>query len=895
MTAASCTPVRVPLLAMLVVAALAIVLPGSARAAIPSAFDGQLECTVGGDGVRSCTGVIETFSGSPLDVNLFLPPEPESGPDGNFPIVGEFHGWGGTKVARGSLNRWLNEGFAAFSMSDRGWGESCGGLSPSRFTPACLSPLGGAGYNHLMDTRWEVRDAQHSFGLLADDGIISPTRIGVTGGSYGGGISMALSALKDRVMLEDGTLIPWESPEGTPMEIAAAAADIPWTDLGYSLMPNGRTLDYVTDSPYLGPNGDAPIGVMKQSFVTGLYGVGVATSNFALPRIDPSADVHTWYQLITAGEPYDENPLSAGIIAEVTEFHSSYYIDHSQPPAPTLISNGWTDDLFPPDEAIRFYNRTKDEYPGAKINLFFSDSGHQRGQNKGADRDARIAEQVEWLNHYVKGEGEEPDPGVGTITQVCGAASDGVFTAPTWAEISPGEIRFQDEAAKLISPAAGDPTVNQAYDPITGPGACATSTGADQPGLASYRLDPAPEGGFTLMGSPTIVADILSTGPTNQIAARLIDVDPETGDGTLVARGLYRPEFSPTAATRQVFQLHANGYKFEQGHIAKLELMPSDTPYGRISNGQLPITVSGLDLRLPVLEEPGTAGASEPAPKVLPDGYELSADYPLADADGDGVPDGDDLCVDEPGPPENDGCPLPPADADEDGTPDGQDACPDDPGPVENGGCPLTDTDGDGIEDGVDDCPGEPGPASNGGCPVPPPDSDGDGTPDASDVCPDLPGPAEADGCPPDRDFDGTIDSDDACPDQPGPADNSGCPIGVDPDPSPGPSDTACGNVMRGTKGSDRIKGTSGGDRIIGRAGDDRLRGKAGDDCIGGHRGKDRIAGGGGRDAIKAGGGRDRVNSVDGERDVVRCGKGKDRVKADEVDKLKGCEKVKLV
>src|SRR5206468_9644656 len=127
----------------------------------------------------------------------------------------------------------------------------------------------------------------------------------------------------------------------------------------------------------------------------------------------------------------------------------------------------------------------------------------------------------------------------------------------------------------------------------------------DQPGTASYRLDPAPADGFTLMGSPTIVADINSPSPTSQVAARLLDVRPD-GNETLVARGLYRPEInSGTEATRQVFQLHPNGWKFAEGHVAKLELLPADQPYGRNSNGQAPVTVSNLELRLPVLEQPG--------------------------------------------------------------------------------------------------------------------------------------------------------------------------------------------------------------------------------------------------------------------------------------------------
>ena len=82
-------------------------------------------------------------------------------------------------------------------MSDRGWGNSCGGTDPKRTQPVCAN-----GYNHLMDTRFEVRDAQEVFEALADraatarprgEGLIDPQKIGVTGGSYGGGISMALA------------------------------------------------------------------------------------------------------------------------------------------------------------------------------------------------------------------------------------------------------------------------------------------------------------------------------------------------------------------------------------------------------------------------------------------------------------------------------------------------------------------------------------------------------------------------------------------------------------------------------------------------------------------------------------------------------------------------------
>ena len=44
-----------------------------------------------------------------------------------------------------------------------------------------------------------MRDAQYLLGLLADEGVINPQEIGATGGSYGGGMSLQLGSLKNRV------------------------------------------------------------------------------------------------------------------------------------------------------------------------------------------------------------------------------------------------------------------------------------------------------------------------------------------------------------------------------------------------------------------------------------------------------------------------------------------------------------------------------------------------------------------------------------------------------------------------------------------------------------------------------------------------------------------------
>jgi hypothetical protein len=145
----------------------------------------------------------------------------------------------------------------------------------------------------------------------------------------------------------------------------------------------------------------------------------------------------------------------------------------------------------------------------------------------------------------------------------------------------------------------------------------------------------------------------------------------------------------------------------------------------------------------------------------------------LADGDGDGVADEEDLCPEEAGPEAADGCP----DRDRDGIRDAVDACPDEVGRPGGNGCPAPsegDGDGDGLLDGADACPDEPGPPRVAGCP----DSDGDGVADAGDACPTEPGLPDHEGCtvPGDMDGDGVADGDDACPEEPGLVELDGCP-----------------------------------------------------------------------------------------------------------------------
>ncbi|HEY2161832.1 MAG TPA: hypothetical protein VGH24_11035, partial [Solirubrobacteraceae bacterium] len=514
--------------------------------------------------------------------------------------------------------QWATSGYAVLQLTARGFGDSCGAQARTNETPAHYASVCSKGYIRLDDERYEAHDIQWAAGLLADQGLANPSAIGVTGPSYGGGVSLELATLKDRVMNPNGTLSPWRSPAGKPLRIAAAAPVIPWSDLAYSLEPNGGTLDY----RLTGASTDlSPFGIEKQSFEGGLYALGQVNGYYSAPGTDPQADLTTWYATVNMGEPYGNE--ATFIANQIAQFHSPFYLldgKYGAPleaPAPLLIANGFTDDLFPVDEALRYSNLEHALYPSDPIQLVDGDFGHMRAQNKQGDVALLSGRIKAMFDNYLKRSGSAPRSNVTATIETCpsSARSGGPFSASTWAGLHPGEVYFASTLSQTVTSGAGSPSISEAIDPVAGPGACATVTATDQgAGVATYRLPAVTGTGYTLLGSPTVVAKLSLSGSYPELAGRLWDVNPSTNTETLVARGLYRPN----ASGMQVLQLHPGAWHFAAGHIPKLELLAQDSPYGRTSNGSFSISVSGLQLRLPVHEAPGTAsGVGSPFPAVI--------------------------------------------------------------------------------------------------------------------------------------------------------------------------------------------------------------------------------------------------------------------------------------
>jgi OmpA-OmpF porin, OOP family len=166
---------------------------------------------------------------------------------------------------------------------------------------------------------------------------------------------------------------------------------------------------------------------------------------------------------------------------------------------------------------------------------------------------------------------------------------------------------------------------------------------------------------------------------------------------------------------------------------------------------------------------PTEAGSARGCPDTDGDGFANADDKcpdmagrwnGCPDADFDGVPDKEDRCPNDPGSPENKGCPAGKVDTDGDSFPDDMDKCPTQAGAL--AGCP--DSDADGFSDDMDKCPKESGRLN--GCP----DTDNDGIADKDDPCPKTAGTCQ------DTDGDGITDDVDKCPNLYGSSLNNGCP-----------------------------------------------------------------------------------------------------------------------
>jgi len=558
--------------------------PALAGAAEPAPFGNP--CTAQ-FGVRFCPATdldqrVPSFDKVPIDVDVTLPAT-GAGP---FPTVVMMHGYGGNKTnyeAKGPGSGFNNvglagRGYAVVTVSARGFGRSCG--SAASRTAGCEK-----GWIHLADQRYEAHDTQYLLGLLVDQKIAKPSALGVTGGSYGGGQSLTLAYLKDRVRNVNGSFVKWKSPKGTPLKIAASYPVIPWSDLASALVPNGRATGFGT-----------PPGVQINSYVNGLYVAGAAAGFVSPVGVDPSADLGGWRELTNAGEPYGAAAQAA--LKTLGKYHGVTELTGT--PSPLLLASGWTDDLFPPVQTIRVYDRVRKASEKAPVWLQLGDFGHSRGGAHANDQAKLNAQGVAFFDRYLRGKKNKlGKPGsVLAFGQSCprnAPNGTGPFKASALKYLAGKSVTLSAPGTQTITSDGGDHALAAALNPLgaTGGNACSTyPSNGTTTGTATATASK----GFYYLGLGRITANVKTAGLYGQIDARLWDVDGDKQ--TLVDRSVYR--LTPGQSGKIAFDLHGNGYQFPGGsHTVKLELLGYDAPTHRASNGTFTVQISNVKAVLP--------------------------------------------------------------------------------------------------------------------------------------------------------------------------------------------------------------------------------------------------------------------------------------------------------
>lgn len=648
----------------------AMVLPATAAADPP--FPASCPPVPSPNGDRICTAQVPSFDGTSLDVDVT---QPAQGTGSSHPLIVLLHGFGNDKHEWESTSdegdgadkrewnsHWFaRHGYYVLTYTARGFRTSPPSESYQPPTPSGTSADPAKGRIHLKSRETEIRDTQWVAALAAKSfPDIDPSKVAVSGGSYGGGESWTQAS-------QSRWTFPHDTDATLPiLDLQVAVPKYPWTDLGYSLAPNGhpgtgqRPAGYcdvdqslAEDPCYSSAQGDPeddsgagnPIGVDKLSYTNIFYSYGSGASGGQGFQLEDTCDtpqaasVDAWYQrIVVAGEPYsDSDPTMQQIRHGLTECRGSYYQDEgwkAQASGPRRVAifsiQGWTDDLFGPVESFRQFKYLKKLNPRWPVSVALADVGHPRAKNNPATWHFLNQQAWQWLQSHIGGSHDQ-DTTVSGQQTVCdngGGKEDPNdpkqnLTASSPERLSSGKLSITytgggtttSESPDPNGPPT-DPVANSAVGAIVPrPGNCPTSAGpAPYTGISQeLKADRT----YVGLGSVTVPYQLLA-GTTAQLDTRVWDIPPGSaanaagsadcqkrptpkGCPLLITRGAYRldtPAYDATSGQLRI-PLAGNQFRLPKGHRIRVDLTQLDAPYLRKSNVPSTIKFTSPTLTLP--------------------------------------------------------------------------------------------------------------------------------------------------------------------------------------------------------------------------------------------------------------------------------------------------------
>ena len=305
-----------------------------------------------------------------LDADLYLPEQMPA------PAVVLAHGFGGDKA--GSADQAIKlaqAGFVVVTYSARGFGDSTGLIS-------------------MNSPDFEVADASRIIDFLAQrsevtqDGADDP-RVGFAGGSYGGALALLVAGYDDRV--------------------DALASDITWNDLESSLF--GQSIQ-----------GSTQLGVYKSLWTGFFFSVGLRNTDGKVTRCGRFSP--EWCNAYT----------QSATTAQLTEVNRALMRESSpisitnKITAPSLISGGQADSLFPLAQTNANAQQIMAASPQTPVSVLWHGMGHDGGIN---ERDRLETSIINWFEKYLQEVPENP-----------------AVTEPFEVTLTSGEISIQNNQPK---------------------------------------------------------------------------------------------------------------------------------------------------------------------------------------------------------------------------------------------------------------------------------------------------------------------------------------------------------------------------------------------------------------------------------------------------------------
>ncbi|MGV9901371.1 CocE/NonD family hydrolase [Streptomyces sp. NPDC003388] len=504
----------------------------------------------GPSAVRRTDRVMTMADGTRLDTSYFT-----GASSGRRPAVLLAHGFGGSKDdVRQEAEDLTRAGYTVLTWSARGFGRSTGKIG-------------------LNDPEHEVADVSRLIDWLAEQPQVrldakGDPRVGVTGGSYGGAVSL-LAAGHDR-------------------RVDAIAPAVTYWNLADALFPNG---------------------VFKKLWAGVFFNTGGGCARFepALCRM--------YDRVAESGTP---DAAARELLRERSPVAVAGRIK-----VPTLLVQGQTDSLFTlaqSDAAAKALRAG-----GAPVAVDWIAGGHDGGDME----DSRVQGRVTaWFDHYLKGDDSAATGPAFRVTRTGGVDStDGAAQLRgASADAYPGlrdhprAVPLSGREQRVANPAGASPPGVSALPGLGGSGglsqlsALGVGVSLDFPGQYA-RFDSAPlTRDLRITGSPTATVHVTSTTGDAVLFGKVYDVGPDGARQVLPAQLVTPMRVTGAKAGKDVtVTLPAIDHEVRKGHRLRLVLASTDLGYASPAAPATYTVSLGSDLSVPTAPAVTTAAAPLPS------------------------------------------------------------------------------------------------------------------------------------------------------------------------------------------------------------------------------------------------------------------------------------------